>query len=460
MADRRRRPLRAEPIRHVGTRRFGVAGPLVRRVRRLGCALLAVAPLLAGVLAAPATLAPAPAQAQDALRIVAVVNDEPISLHDLATRMNLLIVTSNMAEGAETRQRLANHVLRLLIEERLKLQEARRLNISVTREELEGALVQIAGQVGISPEALPRMLANRGTNIQALIEQVEAEIAWVKTVQARTREDLSVSDDEVEARLEQLASDAGQPEVRVAEIFLPIPSPGQEAEIEALMQRLVQQLAQGASFRSLARNFSQGATAAAGGDLGWARLEQFDPDLREIVADLPTGQAYGPVRTPLGYYILFMIERREIQAPEGEVDMVRLHRLARPLSRNANDAEVRATMQRLAEMARGAATCEALAGAAASDSAILSGDMGAMEFRRLDPELQKIIGPLSAGDKTPPLLAQDGAFLFMVCERGRQDVSERLRERVRESILQERVATASRRLLRELQREAFVDVRI
>ena len=404
--------------------------------------------------------APAQAPGQVALRIAAVVNDEPISVHDLASRMNLLIVTSNMAEGPETRQRLAGHVLRLLIEERLKLQEARRLNISVTRDELEGALVQIAGQVGISPEALPRMLESRGTNIQVLIEQVEAEIAWIKTVQARTGGEITVSEDEVETRLQQLASQAGEPEVRVAEIFLPIPGPGQEAEIEALMQRLVQQLAQGASFRSLARNFSQGATAAAGGDLGWARLEQFDQELRPIVADLPPGQAYGPVRTALGYYILFMVERREIQAPEGEADMVRLHRLAQPLSRSANDAEVRATMQRLAETARGAATCEELSAAAAGGNGILSGDMGAMEFRQLDPELQKIIGPLSAGDKTPPLLAQDGVFVFMVCERGRQDVSERLRARLRESILQERVATASRRLLRELQREAFVDVRI
>ncbi len=448
------------------TGRSSAAGRIVRPVRGLAVALLVAAGLLApGVIEPAQGQAQAPAQApaqtpaQASLRIAAVVNDEPISVHDLASRMNLLIVTSNMAEGPETRQRLAGHVLRLLIEERLKLQEARRLNISVSREELQGALVQIAGQVGISPESLPRMLESRGTHIQVLIEQVEAEIAWIKTVQARTGGGLAVSDDDVETRLQQLASQAGQPEVRVAEIFLPIPGPGQEAEIEALMQRLVQQLAQGASFRSLARNFSQGATAAAGGDLGWARLEQFDPELRPIVADLPPGQAYGPVRTALGYYILFMVERREIQAPEGEADMVRLHRLAQPLSRSANDAEVRATMQRLAETARGAATCEELS-AAAQGKGILSGDMGAVEFRQLDPELQKIIGPLSAGDKTPPLLAQDGVFVFMVCERGRQDVSERLRARLREAILQERVATASRRLLRELHREAFVDVRI
>ena len=278
------------------TRRFWILGALI-------IAALASAPM-------------GPAAGQT-LGIAAVVNDEVISVHDLESRMDLLIATSNMPPTPETRQRLDSHVLRLLIEEALKMQEARRLNISVSREELAGALERIAGQVGVPPERMSEALASRGTDIQALIDQVEAEIAWVKTVQARTGGELTVDDEEVTARLQQLESRAGEPEVRVAEIFLPVSDPAQENEIQALMQRLVDQLAEGVSFRSLARNFSQGPTAAAGGDLGWMELDQFDPELQEVLADLPQGQAYGPVRTALGYYIVFMIDRRVVQPPPG-----------------------------------------------------------------------------------------------------------------------------------------------
>lgn len=401
-----------------------------------------------------------PPAAQETLRIAAVVNDEVISVHDLASRIDLLIATSNMVPGQETRQRLAGHVLRLLIEERLKLQEARRLNIAVSREELEGALEQIASQVGVRPDQLAEMLASRGTDIQDLITQVEAEIAWIKTVQARTGGEITVTDDEIDARLQFLRSQKGKPEVRFAEIFLPLGGATPEAEIQGLAQRLILQLAEGASFRSLARNFSQGPTAAAGGDLGWMGLDQVDPELRETVAQLEPGKAFGPVRTSVGYYILYMIDRRVVSAPEDEAEVVRLFRVSLPLPPGAEEARIRAGIQRIVQIASGTGDCGALGAAAAQAGNVISGDLGTIEVSRLDPQLQRIIEPLGVGEKTPPLAAEDGVTVFMVCERGRQDISEQIRQRVREILLQERLAAASRRLLRDLQREAFVDVRI
>jgi len=76
------------------------------------------------------------AAAQQSLRIAAVVNDEVISIYDLETRIALLLVSTNQKNTPENRRRLAPQVLRTLIDEKLKLQEAKRLAISVSEREV------------------------------------------------------------------------------------------------------------------------------------------------------------------------------------------------------------------------------------------------------------------------------------------------------------------------------------
>ena len=77
--------------------------------------------------------------AQDIQRIAAVVNDEIVSIQDLRERVRMVIVTSGLPNSPEVAQRLAPQVLRTLIDEQLQLQEAARLNISITEEELAQA---------------------------------------------------------------------------------------------------------------------------------------------------------------------------------------------------------------------------------------------------------------------------------------------------------------------------------
>ena len=70
--------------------------------------------------------------AQDVLRIAAIVNDEIVSGYDVEQRIQLIVVSSRLPDNSETRRRLRNRVLRSLVDERLQLQEANRLNVKVS----------------------------------------------------------------------------------------------------------------------------------------------------------------------------------------------------------------------------------------------------------------------------------------------------------------------------------------
>src|SRR5690348_7693549 len=131
--------------------------------------------------------APLAAPAQDSIRIVAVVNDDVISQRDLDVRERMVISSSHLQESPETRARLGPQVLRGLIDERLKLQEAQRLGIKVPANDVTQQIKTIADENKMSLENFEAALAQSGITMDSLRTQINAELSWVKVIQRRLR---------------------------------------------------------------------------------------------------------------------------------------------------------------------------------------------------------------------------------------------------------------------------------
>src|SRR5471032_2605973 len=102
-------------------------------------------------------LAAASASAQET-RIAAVVNDDVISVADLASRMRLVFASSNIQDVPETRQRVTRQVVRMLVDEKLQMQEAKRLGVKVPDEEVNAGLAVIETQNKVPKGGLDAML--------------------------------------------------------------------------------------------------------------------------------------------------------------------------------------------------------------------------------------------------------------------------------------------------------------
>jgi len=400
------------------------------------------------------------AVAQNAQRIAAVVNDEVISLRDLDNRLSLLIATSNLENRPETRRRLAPEVLRMLIDDVLKLQEAKRLNVVVDKGEVDRALQGIERQSNLPQGKLRDALANAGVSLSTLIDQVEVEIAWVKAVTRLERGRTQIGDDEIDEELARIQRNAGNPEFLVAEIFLPVDDPANEAEVRQLAERLAEQTRGGASFPALARNFSQGASAAVGGDLGWVQLGQLGTEIDAALQQLEPGQVSDPIRTTSGFHVIALRERRVDQGLAGSSVRVSLHQVFLPVSPDASPAEVSARMeeaQKLSEPAQNCADLEALNREGAPQ---VSGSLGEVEISKLPEEIRKVVLPLEAGQKSAPFRSGGGIVVLMVCDRQGEDDPLRQREMIRRALENDRLSAAAQRYLRDLRRAAFVDIRI
>ncbi|HUI35154.1 MAG TPA: peptidylprolyl isomerase [Stellaceae bacterium] len=403
----------------------------------------------------PSTEAPVPD-----MRIAAVVNDEVISVFDLVSRMKMVELSSNLPDTPETRQRIGGQVLRALVDEKLQLQEAKRQNVVATDDELNAALAQIEKQNNMQPGQLNLFLKSRGIERGSLISQLTASIVWAKLVRRMAAQNTEITDEEVDDAMKRLKEHANDPQSRIAEIFLPVDNPAQDQEVQNLALKLIDQMKQGARFSAVAQQFSQSATAAVGGDMGWLRPDQLPPDLAKAVAPLKPGELSAPVRTNNGYYVLLVIDRRNGNtgsAPETIYDVVQV---VFPLPAQPSDAMKRAAVAE-AESLRSAKGCPDLL-KLGQEKAPKTSSEGKVNAANLAPQLRELITKLGDNQVSQPILQRGGVGVIMVCSKDTSTAKsgEPTRDEVFESLLKQKLDTVSRRYLRDLRRAAYVDVRV
>lgn len=390
-------------------------------------------------------------------RIVGVVNDEAISQRDLDARMRLAFLDTGLPDTPETRQRLQPQVLRLLIDERLQLDEAKKNNLVVTDEEVDKEFARLAQQNKSTPEAFEAKLKSAGVVVAALREQMRASLAWQKVVFRRIRPTIEISDDEIDSRLQRIMANVGKPEYLLTEIYISVDSPKNEPDAHRLADRLVEEIAHGANFAAIAQQFSQSATAASGGDLGWVQQGQLEPVLDRALQNLPVGKLSVPLRAAGGYYIFLVRDQRLVTAGDPGDIQVAVGQLVVPLNKTADPQEQAAALKKQTEAAHG---CEALEAVGRNYPGAAVRSQPLTRLGGLPAEFAKLLGRLGVGVASDPLQTDAGMMVLMVCERKIPDGSAPPRDQVANMVGGERLDMLQRRKMRDLRRAATIDIRV
>ena len=401
-----------------------------------------------------------PARAAVEQRIVAVVNDEVISAQDLDERLQLVTLTSGIPDSEQARARLAPQVLRSLIEEALQLQESERLGITVEEAEIQEALANIAERNRMTVEAMERFFADNGIDLATLLEQVRAQIAWVKVVNRQIVPRVTVTVDQLEMAVEEARRNEGEPEYLLSEIVLPVDNPAQAQTVAQDAARLVQTLREGASFESLAAQVSAAASAERGGDVGWVRSSAVPGELRNTLEGMRENEISDPIPSPVGYHIFWLRDRRLNQtAADSSIAEIEVE-LAQILLPFDGQADIDALRMRAAELRDDLGDCAALADTAAELGLPDSGRLGWLRLGDLPPEFRAAVSSLPVEQVSAPVQGPSGIHLLMVCDRREPEGATPEREQIAERLERERVERLARRYLRDLRKEAFVEVRL
>ena len=417
-----------------------------------------------GLAAAPApgrTTGQAPAQLHyPEMRIAAVVNDEVISVADLASRVRMAMLSTAIPDTPDARKRLAVQVLRTLVDEKLEMQEAKRRNVTATHDEIDKAIASIAQQNNLKPDQLFQVLKAQGIEQTALVAQVTASIEWAKVIRQMAAEIDPVSDEEIDDTLKRLKQEENAPEARVAEIFLAVDNPQQDAETLALAQRLTDQMKHGARFSAVAQQFSQSATAAVGGDIGWVHPAELSPPLAKAVADMRPGELSPPIRAAGGYYLLLMLDRRSgTNAPSVDDTVLHIAQVVFSFPPQASEAQRRAAIAQAEAVRSQAKNCDDMQRIGKQEAPQLS-STGDLRLSQIAPSMRNAVLGLAVGEPSQPILQKNGVGVIMVCSKGAPKSAVPTRAEVVDSLMRDRLDALARRYLRDLRRTAFVDVRV
>ncbi|WP_432706489.1 peptidylprolyl isomerase [Azotobacter salinestris] len=399
-------------------------------------------------------------------RIAAIVDNDVIMQSQLDQRLREVEQTI-AKRGAQLppRDQLIAQVLERLILENIQLQMGARAGIRIGDEELAQAMATIAQRNGLTLEQFQAALARDGLSLEDAREQVRREIIINRVRQRVVADRIQVSDHEVQ---NFLASDLGKlqlsEEFRLANITIPLPDGASPEKIQAAEQQVLdiyRQLRAGADFAQLAIARSAGETALEGGEIGWRKAAQLPPPFDSLVSQLPVGGVTEPVRTPGGYIIIKLLEKRGGTAQVRDEVHVR-HILIKP-SEIRSEAEARRLVERIHERILAGEDFAELAKSFSEDpgSALNGGDLNWIDPNVLVPEFREVMADTPAGQLSQPFKSPFGWHVLEVLGRRATDSSTQVREQQAMNVLRNRKYDEElQSWLRQIRDEAYVETKL
>ncbi len=395
--------------------------------------------------------------------IVAVVNGEVISQGDVDHRRRLFALSTGLPVTQDVLNRLTPQVIRQLIDERLRLQEAQRRHIVVGDKEIADAITEIETRNGMQPGTLRRKLSSQGVELRTLIDQIRVQIGWTRVLREVLGTQTVISDNDIKQQEELLKKEIGQPEYRVGEIFVPVAEPSQTEDARRFADTVIEQLRAGAPFAVMAAQFSQSQTALAGGDLGWVQQNQLDNAVLRVLNEMPPNAISNPIAVPGGFSIVTLRAKREIGRDLATVLSVRqlFFKFNGKLDPTNPTPQQRQTIEDARRTVAEIKNCEGMEAAAKAAGNSRGGDPGEVRLETVGvPALRQLMATQPLEKISQPLIADDGVAMLMICSREQKNVGMPNSKELGEHILSERVELASRQLMRDLQRRALIDRRV
>jgi peptidyl-prolyl cis-trans isomerase SurA len=399
-------------------------------------------------------------------RIAAVVNDGLVLRSELDAQTEA--VTKRLQEqkvALPPPSVLKQQVLDRLILQEIQNQRAKRLGVAISDEQLNGALQEIAARNKIPFDQLPTALQAQGIDYKQYRESMRKELTLNQLRDRDVIAHIIVTPRELEQFLARQDSAAANDQFNVSHILLSLPSaatPEQIAEITKKANDLSERAAKGEDFGQLAIANSNSQTALDGGSLGWRKGSQLPQFILDVVTKMKPGEVSEPLRTPSGFHIVKLNERRSGEAPVIVNQIHVRHILLKPNELD-DDATVREKLAKLRQRILNGEDFAGIASTTSQDpgSAPDGGDLGWSGPGTFVPEFDKAIADLKENEISEPFKTRFGWHIVqMLGTRTYDSTADVRRQRAYAAIRESKADEETELWLRRLRDEAFVEIKM
>lgn len=264
------------------------------------------------------TLTPGYLLAEMTNRIVAKVNSDIITLHDLNTSIKKL--TGSSAKDLQQKNEEKFYVIRRaildnLVNEKITEQQITKLGIKVTAKDVEQAIEKVKKENNFTQEDLIYSLKQKGISLKQYRDELEKEIERFRLVNYEVKSKIVITEEEIKKYYQTHSKEyTVVSKVRLERIFLKVGNPSDKEEIARVKivgAEILQKLRQGHDFSEMAKMYSQGPAGPEGGNLGWINVSQLEPVLREKITKLSVGEYTDLDPVQSGFQIIKVAEKKK-----------------------------------------------------------------------------------------------------------------------------------------------------
>ena len=399
-------------------------------------------------------------------RIIAIVNDDVILQSELDNKIHS-VRKQLRDQGIQLPppERLQDQVLERLITENLQLQLASRSSIRVDNETLNNNLRNLAQQNQLTLKQFRVTLERDGYDYASFREEIRTQIIIRKLQSQSIDNRVQISQQEVDNLIanQKTWGDSDQ-EYHIGHILIATPEAASPEQIQAAYQltmEILQKIQNNASFSSLAVAHSAGNKALEGGDIGWRKRDQLPSMFVDTIQKLNKGGLSEPIRSPSGFHIIKLIDKRGRQPLIITQTLVQ-HILMTPNTVTTGE-DIKIRLQQLRARLEGGESFATLALSHSQDkiSAADGGELGWVNPGDYSPTFDQAVKELKVGEVSQPLRTPFGYHLIKVIDRRKHDsTADYQQAKAKNSIRQRKIIEDTEQWVRRLRDEAYVEYRL
>ncbi len=393
------------------------------------------------------------------IKIIAIVNDEPITATDLYERLQLTIVSSNLPNDPETRQNLSGQILQTLINEKLQQQEADRLNIIINENEINRTIRNIEINNNLNEGQLIETLSERGVPKNALKNNLKANLINEKLLQRIIKPKIIINNDEVNNEYKNLIMNEGKTEFKVSEILLNFNDLSSKEETILVAKELRNQIIKNNNFYEIANQININGTGKYIRNNEWVISTNLNEKLFDNLNKIQKNEITELIITNSSVSIYQLDDKRTNSIPDLSNSIVNLAFISFDLPINMN--RINEAISKIKNQTTNISTCTEMY----ESTKEIGNKKGKILGRTSKNGLPNnfLIELENLDEKTPskPIIADDGIYVLMICDFNKELNQEyALKEYVKKKLQNRSIVTLQNRYLLDLNRKALIDIRL
>ncbi len=391
-------------------------------------------------------------------RIIAIVNNQPITSLDIEHRINLLLYKTNLEINSKNKDQFYKDALNNLIDDELKLQEGVKFGKSLIEQASNKANDLVIKNFGGNLKNTNTQLENIKVPFSKVKKSLTSEIIWASVIRSVYNKEFNNIDSKIDNRLNSVKRKLKEPHVNISEIILSPNKNRNFSETKKLSEKIYSALIEGADFNAIAKQFSSSKSKENGGNIGWVEINSISKAIKTTISALDVGQISKPIQQD-GVFVIYRLEGK-IKDGEQSINetVFSLARLFYPASNTTKNSINLSNASKVSKDLENVTNCEHL-----NDLHLSYGNSEPVEkaeiaYINLSKELKNEVISLNKNEFTEPLLTTKGLVVIMVCDRFIPKIKMPSRENLKIRIENEIFSQLSTRYLNKLRRSAFIEI--